>query len=145
MSLRSRKMSPQSKIRERNGFVTSKVVPDCFEAKKSKALDDMHAFDLKTNTSFLLSQHYKPPKPHRFRDEVEIEPGMVDFMLRSKPPGIENPNGLSVFCDKPKYISDKRRAEEQKAEELRLLKEANKPQEWLKYYKLNHKKVEMTH
>lgn len=37
MSLKSRKMSPLSKLRETRGIVTIKRVPDCFETKNSLA------------------------------------------------------------------------------------------------------------
>lgn len=43
------------------------------------------------------------PVPHKFRDEFEVEIGMKDFLLRTKPAKIDNPHFLSVFDKKPKY------------------------------------------
>jgi len=40
---------------------------------------------------------------------MEIEPGMRDFELRLKKHQIENPHNLSVFSDKPKFITEKAR------------------------------------
>lgn len=37
MALKTRKLSPESKIRQRKGFVTATRVPDCFEDKSSLA------------------------------------------------------------------------------------------------------------
>ena len=50
-----------------------------------------------------------PPKDPVFRKEMEIEPGMRDFELRLKKHQIENPHNLSVFSDKPKFITEKAR------------------------------------
>lgn len=67
----------------------------------------MYGFNLKTKKPEKLSQEYNDPKSHCYRDLKEILPGMKDFNLRFKVDEIENPNGLSVFVDKPKYIVDR--------------------------------------
>jgi len=45
LSLSKRTISPQTKIRQRNGFVTSLTVPDCTEAKKETAFDNRCGYD----------------------------------------------------------------------------------------------------
>lgn len=100
-------MSPQSKLRERKGFVTATKVPDNFDLKNEKALDEMYKRDAKTKSKTLITEQYKNPKDYKFREEVEIEPGMKDFLLRVRPPPIDNPHNLSVFAARPKYITDK--------------------------------------
>lgn len=48
VALNMRQMSPQSKIRQRKGFVTATMVPDNFDYKTAKAIDEMYKFDKKT-------------------------------------------------------------------------------------------------
>jgi len=52
---------------------------------------------------------WKLPKPHQFRKDAELDFGQRDFYLPPmiKPNPIENPNGLSVFAARPKFITDK--------------------------------------
>lgn len=51
-------MSPQSKLRERKGFVTATRVPDNFDLKKEKALDEMYKKDMKTKEKTLITEEY---------------------------------------------------------------------------------------
>ena len=69
---------------------------------------------------------------------------MKDFLLRVRPPPIDNPYNLSVFAARPKYITDKEKqiAEAKEAEEKFLA--ANKPHDWLKYHDLNHRYIPMS-
>lgn len=53
-----------------------------------------------------------------------------------KPNPIENPNGLSVFAQRPKYITDKEKEKAEKEDEERKLLASGKPHDWLKYHKL---------
>lgn len=55
MALKNRKASPQSKIKERHGFVTAAKVPDCMDEKKRIAYDQMLGFNLKTRKQEMLS------------------------------------------------------------------------------------------
>lgn len=107
MSLKKRVISPQSKIRERKGFVTATMVPDVFADKNRKAIDEKNTKDKKTGQLIPIISEYVQPKAYQFRDEFEVEPGKSDFLLRTKPPAINNPKGLSVFAARPKYITDK--------------------------------------
>ena len=87
--------------------MTAARVPDNFDLKNNKAIDEMYKVDSKTKDKSLITEEYQNPKGHKFRDEMEIEPGMKDFMLRVRPPPIDNPHNLSVFAARPKYITDK--------------------------------------
>jgi len=107
MALKQRVISPQSKIRERKGFVTATMVPDVFADKNRKAIDEKNTINKKTGALIPIINEYERPKAHKFRDEFEVELGMKDFLLRTKPPMIDNPKGLSVFAARPKYITDK--------------------------------------
>lgn len=49
---------------------------------------------------------------------------------------MENPNGLSVFAQRPKYITDKEKAMREKQEEIDKFIAAGKPHDWLQYHKL---------
>jgi len=133
MALRAREKSPATKIRERKGFVTATVVPDCFEMRNRTAYDNMHNFNLKTKKYEKKNLEYVQPLPHEYRDLMEIEQGMTDFHLRTHPDPVENPHFLSVFQDKPKYQTDKEKADKEKAERERKLAEANKPHDFVKY------------
>lgn len=118
MSLRKRVHSPESKIRMRTGFVNTVVMPDCFHEKVRTAIDNKYAFNTSTRTKELLPREWVPPTDPEFRKEAEIEPGMQDFILRPKVVPLENRHGLSAFNTKPKYIEEKRRANEEKIEAL---------------------------
>jgi hypothetical protein len=66
---------------------------------------------------------------------------MKDFMLRFRPPVIDNPHNLSVFASRPKYLTDKeKQQEEEKVAQDKFLA-AGKPHDWLKYHDLNHKYI----
>jgi len=97
MTLQNRIMSPQSRIRQRKGFVTATRVPDCTEAKKTKAHSDWTIGPGKKFNRAPKVDEYENPKNAVFRVEKEIEPGMKDFELRIKPDDMENPHGLSAF------------------------------------------------
>ena len=66
----------------------------------------MYGFNLKSRRREKLPQNYADPKRHEYRDLKEIIPGTKDFDLRFKCDVIDNPKGLSVFADRPKYIVD---------------------------------------
>jgi hypothetical protein len=129
MSLKKRITSPQTKIRERKGFVTATMVPDCFADKNRKAIDEMNT---KTKSGVLVPilNEYFASKAHKFRDEFEVEVGMVDFLLRTKPPIMDNPKGLSVFAARPKYITDKEKETAEKELALKKFMLAGKPHDW---------------
>lgn len=93
------------------------MVPDVFADKNRKAIDEMNTKNKKTGTLIPILNEYVASKAHKFRDEFEIELGMTDFLLRTKPPGMDNPKGLSVFAARPKYQTDKEKevAEKQQA------------------------------
>ena len=115
MSLRKREHSPESMIRKRAGFVNPVVVPDAFHEKVKTAIDNKYAYNMATRSKELLPREWVPPREPEFRKEAEIEPGMHDFVLRPKALPLENKHGLSVFNSKPKYIDEKRRANEEKS------------------------------
>ena len=79
--------------------------------KKDLAYDQMYGYNLKSKQTVKLPQEYDDPKPHEYRKMREILPGEADFNLRFKVDEIENPKGLSVFADKPKYITDKEKVQ----------------------------------
>lgn len=56
MALNMRQMSPQSKLRQRKGFVTATMVPDNFALKNEKALDEMYKKDPKTKEKTLITE-----------------------------------------------------------------------------------------
>mgnify|MGYP006952886194 CR=1 FL=1 len=141
MSLRKREHSPESMIRKRAGFVNPVVVPDVFHEKVKTAIDNKYAYNMATRSKELLPREWVPPREPEFRKEAEIEPGMHDFVLRPKALPLENKHGLSVFNSKPKYIDEKRRANEEKINALQKFLAADKPQDWQKYHELEPKKV----
>jgi hypothetical protein len=58
IALNMRQMSPQSKIRERKGFVTATRVPDNFDYKNDKAIDEMYKVTKKTGEKTLITKEY---------------------------------------------------------------------------------------
>lgn len=104
----------------------------------------MYKKDAKTKEKTLITGEYQNPKAYKFREEIEIEPGMKDFMLRVRPPLIDNPHNLSVFAARPKFITDKEKqvAEAKMAEQKFLA--AGKPHDFLKYHDLNHRYIPMS-
>lgn len=127
MQLNKRTVSPQTKIKERNGFLAGQRMPDCFQAKKEHANEKLFGFDLRSKTKEKLPQEYNDPKPHQYRDLKEIIPGTKDFELRFKVDPIDNPKGLSVFADKPKFIVDKEKELLEREERDRKWRLARKP------------------
>ncbi len=79
---------------------------------------------------------YLDPKNPKFRDEFEVIGDMKDFQLRIQPQTIDNPHGLSVFQQIPKFIIEKENELIEKQEALRKTQEAKKPHDWIKYHKL---------
>ena len=79
MALKNRVASPQTKIKERHGFVTAAKVPDCTDEKKRIAYDQMLGFNLKTRKREMMSQEYSPKKDHKFREDIELAQGAKDF------------------------------------------------------------------
>ena len=131
MALRDRLIAPQEQIKARKGFVTATKVPDCFNAKMTTEKFNNNYVDKKTGQKINLRGEYSPPKPHKYRDEVEIEPGMKDFELRFKVDKMENPHGLSVFAQRPRYITDKEKAMQEKQDAIDKFLAAGKPHDWL--------------
>jgi len=68
MALSQIKYTPHDKIKERNGFITAKRVPDIFEDKLSKAKGEHNRFDKKTKSYSVVSREYEPPKTYEFRN-----------------------------------------------------------------------------
>lgn len=112
------------------------MVPDIFADKNRKAIDEMNTKNKKTGALTPILNEYVAPKPPKFRDEFEVEPGMKDFLLRTKPPMIDNPKGLSVFAARPRYITDKEKEVAEKQKALDDFIKAGKPHDWYMYHKL---------
>ena len=143
MALQTRKMSPQSKIRERNGFVTATRVPDCFEDKAALAQSFYSRPDRATKQRVPVPNEYAAPQDPVFRDEKEIVAGMVDFHTRVKLDPMLNPHGLSVFASKPKYLVDadtKRQREEESAEKYQRLGQGV---DWRAYHRVPELKTDI--
>lgn len=81
------------------------------------------------------NEYYDPKNP-KFREEFEVIGDMKDFQLRIKPQIIDNPHGLSVFQQIPKFITEKEKEVTDKQEAIRKFQEAKKPHDWIKYHKL---------
>lgn len=109
MSLQKREHSPESKMRQRHGFVSAAVVPDCFAEKNRTAVDNKYSYNIQQKKKELIPREWAAPKDPVFRKEMEIEPGMKDFELRPKKHQMENPHNLSVFSDRPKFLVEKER------------------------------------
>ena len=75
---------------------------------------------------------------------MEIVPGMKDFNLRPKISQIDNPKGLSVFADKPKFLAEREKKLLDKKEREDKFKLANKPHDWKMYHKLPNNKTNLT-
>lgn len=58
MSLNNMKTNPQEKIRERNGFLTAKRVPDIFEDRISKSKAENNQFDKRTKSYSVVPREY---------------------------------------------------------------------------------------
>ena len=144
MALKAREKSPQTKIRERNGFVTATRVPDCFEDKLASAKALNNKYDKKSQSMVPVQNEYVMPAAHKFRDEFEVEIGMKDFLLRTKPPKIDNPHFLSVFDKKPKYHAEREKMLFEKKEAIDKFLAANKPHDWKKYHDLPEKLIPMS-
>lgn len=105
MLLQKREFSPESKIRQRVGFVNAPVVPDCFAEKNKTAIDNKFSFNTTARKRELVPREWIAPRDPVFRQEMEIEPGMKDFVLKPKKERMENPNNISVFNNKPNFIT----------------------------------------
>ena len=112
------------------------MVPDIFADKNRKAIDEKNVFNKQTGQLVPIPDEYVPQKAYKFRDEFEVEVGMKDFLLRTKPPGMDNPNGLSVFASRPKYITEREQEMAEKKEILEKFIKAAKPHDWYKYHDL---------
>lgn len=134
------RVQPQDKIKERSGFVTATVVPDCFKDKCKKSRGDMTIIKNGIRVP-KPDNEYSVPKAHKFREEKEIEPGMKDFELRFKPDPMENPNGLSVFEQRPKYQVEKEKSAFERQDAMEKFMAAGKPHDWLKYHTLPEKLI----
>ena len=117
------------------------MVPDCLDSKKSVATDKKYGFDLRTRSKVKLSQEYEDPRPHRYRDEAEIQPGMADFMLRSKPVVIDNPHGLSSLKELPRQLTDHQIKNHRYQN---LARGGSQKRPWQKYISLNARNVDMS-
>jgi hypothetical protein len=62
-------------------------------------------------------------------------------VLKPKKQICENPHFLSVFSDKPKFVTEKARAIADKEVSDKKFADARKPHDFVKYYNLEHKKV----
>lgn len=98
MALKTRKMSPISKLRETRGIVTIKRVPDVAESKLALA-----SIEQKKEAR----PEYTDPKDYEFINYDTLAFGQKDFVKLSKPDPIENPHALSVFDTKPKHYAEK--------------------------------------
>jgi hypothetical protein len=112
------------------------MVPDIFADKNRKAIDEKNRVNKRTGELIPIIDEYVPPKDYQFRDEFEVQVGMKDFLLRTKPPGMDNPNGLSVFASRPKYITEKEKKVAEQQEALEKFIAAGKPHDWYMYHKL---------
>lgn len=117
------------------------MVPDVFHEKVKTAVDHKYSFNLTTRRRTLIPRDWLPPKDPVFREEFEVQPGRADFNLRPRKLQMENPHNLSVFQVKPKYIAEREKADNEKADALQKLLEAGKPHDWIKYHDLEHKKT----
>ena len=105
MSLKTRKMSPFSKLRETRGIVTTKRVPDVTETKIA----------LSNNEQRIKARpEYEAPKDPEFKNYDTLAFNQVDFNLLAKPDAMHNPHGLSAFDTKPKAIAERARMLEAK-------------------------------
>ena len=108
MALKTRKMSPISKLRETRGIVTIKRVPDVTETKIALSQNEQ---------KIEARPEYVPPKVHEFKNYDTLAFGQRDWDMLAKPDMIENPHNLSAFDKRPKAIAEKQRLLEDKAKE----------------------------
>jgi len=93
MALKTRKMSPISKLRETRGIVTIKRVPDVTERKVALA----HGEQRKEPRP-----EYTIPKTHEFKNYDTLAFGQRDWNMLAKPEPTPNVHNLSEFDKKPK-------------------------------------------
>ena len=93
----AKRVHPETKLRERFGFVTMQKAPDCGAEKLKQANSNMYNYDLKTKKQVLKPSTWTNPVPYVHREEKEIEVGMKDFITRPKLDKLDNPKALSVF------------------------------------------------
>lgn len=84
MSLKTRTISPQSRIKERNGFVTVPRVPLVNDDKKKEAKKKLNKWNKESGQFKPVPNEYSPPKPHQYREVYEVPIGQKDFVLRVK-------------------------------------------------------------
>lgn len=108
MALKTRKMSPISKLRETRGIVTIKRVPDVTESKIALSQNEQ---------KIEARPEYVPPKVPEFKNYDTLAFGQRDWDMLAKPDMIENPHNLSAFDKRPKAIAEKQRLLEDKAKE----------------------------
>ena len=144
MALQNRKKSPQSKIRDRQGFVTATRVPDVFEDKQRLAKAHWSKLNKKTGQYVPDPHEYSPPKDHVFRVEKEIEVGMQDFKTRIRPEQIDNPHFLSAFDQRPRYQTEKEKRIADKLEAEEKFAKAGKPHDFIRYNKMPDKLTQIS-
>ena len=105
MALKSRKMSPISKLRETRGMVTIKRVPDVTESKIALANGEQFKEP---------RPEYIVPREYEFKNYDTLAFGQTDFNKLAKPNHMENPHGLSAFDKRPKMHADRERMLETK-------------------------------
>jgi len=140
MSL-AKRVHPETKMREKHGFVTAIHVPDCNDEKKKQIINNLHYYDHKTKKYELLPTKYVPPSQN-FREEKEIIAGEKDFISRVVPDPLINPHSISVFQEKPRFVTDKENMLLEKAENARKQALCNK-NAWYTYFKKINKSQSM--
>ena len=108
MALKTRKMSPISKLRETRGMVTIKRVPDVNERKVELS---------NAEQKITARPEYMAPKEHEFKNYDTLAFGQKDFNKLTRPDQIENPHKLSAFDTRPKAIAERQRMLEEKQKE----------------------------
>ena len=73
MTLNQRQKSPQTRIRERNGFVTATMVPDVSLDKQRLARKNMN--DVVNGVKIPKVDEYVVPKDYQFRKDTELDFG----------------------------------------------------------------------
>lgn len=130
-ALSRREMSPFEKLRQTRGIASLKRVPDNFEVKNFLAQKEYPKSGFR----------YEQPIEHKFRETdpaVCLAFGQIDMALRTHPPEVPNPGHISEHNPKPKFWSDRARAEE---ERQTIAKGLDGKETWDMY----HKKLPLGH
>ena len=131
MALKTRKMSPISKLRETRGIVTIKRVPDVTETKVA----------LSTREQKLSARpEYVAPKTHEFKNYDTLAFGQQDWDMLAKPDAIENPHNLSVFDKRPKAIREHAQMMEDRRKEAETVAARDK-WEWSHKLAMSHQTI----